>query len=226
MLTTQAHGNVKTALLYQLGVVGGALSFVALGGGQGSLVGCSGGVYCLLGAHASELAVRTEEGHANRCCRGLLLACVAAADAYLSTAKSDGGASSAWQAHAGGFAVGLIGGGLLLETLSPEPPGLSRRPWCCFRRRVVAPLAALLLSFFFVAAAWATYRTARTFPPTGYFAGLEPASDSCCAQLLACDGLGAADYATFACGDEYDVTTATGRVLKTCAEMEDYAIAH
>lgn len=225
----QVHGNLKTAVLHQLGVAGGALAFVALGGGQGALVGCAGGAYCLLGAYASELLFRRHHGdHRQTTTELLLLACAAAAGAYLSTANNGMiGASSAWQAHAGGFAVGLLGGGLLLEMLPLEPPpDLRRRPWGCLRRGVLAPLAALLLAFGFGAAAWATYSPARTFPPAGFFSGLAPAEDSCCAQLLACNGLGAADFASFACGDVYDVTTPAGRVLETCAEMEEYADSH
>jgi hypothetical protein len=43
------HGSLRFGLIYELGVVIGALTFVVMDGGTYSLVGCSGGVYCIFG---------------------------------------------------------------------------------------------------------------------------------------------------------------------------------
>lgn len=50
--------------MYELGVVGGALCFVLIGGGQGALVGCSGGVYAIFGIQIAELLMNW--GNENR----------------------------------------------------------------------------------------------------------------------------------------------------------------
>ena len=50
------HGNLRFGLIYELGVIGGAITF-AITGGAGALVGCSGGVYCVLGMMIAELII-------------------------------------------------------------------------------------------------------------------------------------------------------------------------
>jgi hypothetical protein len=52
------HGQLRFTLLYGLGIFGGAMSFIAVGGGFGQLIGCSGGVYAILGMHLAEVLLR------------------------------------------------------------------------------------------------------------------------------------------------------------------------
>jgi len=231
------HGNVKTALLYELSVVGSALSFVALGAGQRSLVGCSGGVYSLLGAHMSEILFCCHhadpqgargEGWKTRLCRGCLLVAAAVAIAYLSTGSSEDGSShnevsSAWQAHVGGFIVGLLGGGLLFRwSLEQSPDYDNTSPRSSLNDRVSTLLTVFLFVLFFGATLWETYNTDGAFPPEGLFSALEPASESCCSQVLACNGLGTVDYFNLMCDGVSDIRAPSGKVLDTCAEIGDY----
>lgn len=44
-------------MLYELGVITGGLAFVAVDGGNGSVVGCSAGVYCIFGMHLAEIVL-------------------------------------------------------------------------------------------------------------------------------------------------------------------------
>lgn len=230
------HGNVKTALLYQLSIVGSALSFVALGASQRSLVGCSGGVYCLLGAHMSEILFFCQpdpqhargEGWKLRLCRGLLLVGAAVAIAYLSAgsaedSSSNGEVASAWQAHAGGFITGLLGSSLFFRWSLEEYSTTDDASQSFLRDRVVTPLIASFLVVFFGATLWETYNTDGAFPPEGLFSSLEPSSESCCSQVLGCsNGLATVDYSGLMCDGAYDISAPSGKPLKTCAEMSEY----
>ncbi len=51
------HGNFRFGLIYELGVVGGAVAYATIGGGSGALVGCSGGVYCIIGMMVAEIVI-------------------------------------------------------------------------------------------------------------------------------------------------------------------------
>ena len=80
------HGNLRFALLYFLGVFGGALTFTVVGGGHGAMVGCSGGVYSIFGMHVAEIIINWDlqhKGIMNHWTRLMVIAFVLAVDFYL-----------------------------------------------------------------------------------------------------------------------------------------------
>merc|ERR1719401_546484 len=54
------HGHLRILLMFNCGVLGGAASHV-INDAHRPLVGCSGGVYALIGVHVAELAMNWSE---------------------------------------------------------------------------------------------------------------------------------------------------------------------
>jgi membrane associated rhomboid family serine protease len=54
------HGDLKFFVMYELGVIGGSMNWVLIDGGQGGLVGASGGVYAVFGINAAEIIMNWE----------------------------------------------------------------------------------------------------------------------------------------------------------------------
>ena len=80
------HGNGRFLLMYELGVLGGAINWVLIAGGQGALVGCSGGVYAIFGMHTAELVMNWEsnaKGIFSHWFRLLMIGFVLSIDTYL-----------------------------------------------------------------------------------------------------------------------------------------------
>jgi membrane associated rhomboid family serine protease len=79
------HGSLKFGLIYELGVMFGALTFITVDGGYDSVVGCSGGVYCIFGMHLAEIVTNwslENRGLMNHWTRLLIMSIVLGADAY------------------------------------------------------------------------------------------------------------------------------------------------
>lgn len=204
------HGNLRFFLMYQVGVLGGALAFVLFGGGQGALVGCSGGVYCIFGIHVAELLMNwgsENKGLLNHWTRLLILGTLLGLDAYLYT--SGPSATTSYTAHIGGFMTGAVFGVLVLDNLEVTD----------LERYLITPFT---VCFAVAMVSWATYNYAGVFPPEAFFYTVP--KDSCCVQLLTCVGLAPDDYGLFDCANRVDVTTGNGRsVLEHCGAFLEYA---
>jgi rhomboid-related protein 1/2/3 len=208
------HGNLRFAAMYELGVVGGGLSFVLLGGGQNALVGCSGGVYCIVGIHVAELVMNWEsaqKGLLNHWTRLGVMLFLVGLDFYLyDTGPSE---TTSYSAHIGGFLTGAVFGCVLLENLEVT--------W--FERTVLLPAVWVFACGLTV---WAVANYSLNFPPWSVY-GVD--EDSCCVQLIECEQanyLDASDYASFACSGGTSVTKANGRTVleHNCTVFAQYAL--
>jgi rhomboid-related protein 1/2/3 len=108
-----AHGAWRVGLLFTTGVVYGNLSEISLRAGR-RLVGSSGGVYCMLGVHATNLYLNWSEIPA-RWFRVVLLGSLAVADLVHYGVLYQSGVGYA--AHAGGYAFGVLGSALVLRNV-------------------------------------------------------------------------------------------------------------
>jgi membrane associated rhomboid family serine protease len=112
------HGNLRFGLIYELGVIGGAIAFATMGGGGGALVGCSGGVYCIIGMMVAEIIINwdvSSKGLMNHWTRLVIIAIVLIVDFYLYFFERS--ESTSYSAHIGGFAVGMLIGILTLDNI-------------------------------------------------------------------------------------------------------------
>ena len=203
------HGNLRMFLIYEVGVLGGALNFVLSGGGQGALVGCSGGVYTIIGMHWAELLINwgnEHRGFFNHWTRLVFLSAFLALDLCLYVTEHS--EVTSYTAHSGGFLTGLVVGVLVLDNLEVT--------WC--EARVLVPGTAVFAAGVLV---WSVVNYTLHFPPEGYFWPVE--KDSCCVQLVECGGLAEEDYTDFTCFDSVDVYRRNGKQLfDTCAEFVAY----
>jgi rhomboid-related protein 1/2/3 len=147
------HGNLRFFFMYQLGVVAGSLCFVLIGGGQGALVGCSGGVYAIFGIHLAELIMNwgsTNKGILNHWTRLLIIAIILGMDFYLHEVNPS--TTTSYTAHVGGFMGGAVMGLVLLDNLEVT--------WT--ESHVIIPAA---WAFAIAITTWAVYNYAYYFPP-------------------------------------------------------------
>ena len=107
------HGWFRTGVLYTLGVILGNLSHVVFKA-TGSLVGCSGGVYSLMGAHAVNIFLNWSE-MPNRDIRISVFGSMLVADLVNYWFLFQSGVS--YMAHFGGYVSGVLGGSILLRNL-------------------------------------------------------------------------------------------------------------
>jgi hypothetical protein len=138
---------------YELGVVGGSLCFVLIGGGQNSLVGCSGGVYAIFGIHIAELVMNwgsTNKGILNHWTRLLIMGCLLGLDFYLYMTGPEH--TTSYTAHVGGFLMGAAMGIVFLQNLEVT--------W--LEDRVIVPGAYFLTAVILI---WACTHYAVYWPP-------------------------------------------------------------
>jgi len=202
------HGNVRFFMLYQLGVLGGALFYAVLGGGHFSLVGASGGVYSIFGMHFAELLLNWDsqkKGVFNHWTRLLVLGTVMGLDLFsYYRSRSE---STSYSAHAGGWLVGCIFGTIFMQNFEVQ--------W--YERWFLLPLAKItgfLLAVFCVG--WYIL----IYPPEAAFA--KETDIPCCHQLLDCDAIPREDYSSlFRCVDAGTtvLSAATSIALSSCSEF-------
>jgi len=121
------HGSWLVGLAYEGGVVTGGLAFLAVDGGEGSLVGPSGGVAALLGMHAADLVLGWGVPHRGSLSHWQRLGLVAVALALLSchavlAASLPGGASGNGPAAA-----------LTARCVFPRTNDRKNEPQCTFK---------------------------------------------------------------------------------------------
>lgn len=107
------HGHFRMALMFNAGVLGGALCNF-LGDGHTPVVGCSGGVYALIGIQIADLIMNWRQKKF-RLPTLLFLVILIGAD-LLSTVTSISEGTSHW-AHAGGAISGFLMGILMVKNL-------------------------------------------------------------------------------------------------------------
>jgi len=200
------HGNLRFGFIYTLGVIGGAMTFSAVGGAHGALVGCSGGVYAIFGMHLAEIIVNWDvesKGLMNHWTRLLVIGLLLCIDFFLYyTMPSE---TTSYSAHIGGWMVGLIVGILVLEDLEME--------WC--EKYLLFPLAALVGLVGAIAVPW--YYFKGPFPPEAALFAID--AEPCCWQLMRCPNIDPEHYSLFKCYDHYAVKG--GRHFRdTCEEFE------
>jgi membrane associated rhomboid family serine protease len=101
------HGPIRALLLYNLGVLGGALCYV-LGDAHRAVVGCSGGCYALLGLHLGQLLLNWKQTRYRKPVLFMLFM-IATVELVTYHAISSGGQDNkSHTAHVGGFGTGLF----------------------------------------------------------------------------------------------------------------------
>lgn len=187
-------------------------------------MGASGGVYAIFGMHCAELAMNWESnanGAMNRWSRLILISMVLGIDLYLYYGSSGDNEHLSVAAHVGGMTAGFIIGILTLENLNLTD----------FEKYFTIPAAYIIAA---VLAFWGCYNYAMHYPPEPQIWELE--HNSCCYQLLKCDGLDPRKFEVFRCKQMYDhdlrrivetVSTGSPRVegdLETCEEMKEFYV--
>mmetsp|Transcript_26006 Transcript_26006/g.47424 ORF Transcript_26006/g.47424 Transcript_26006/m.47424 type:complete len:790 (-) Transcript_26006:314-2683(-) len=210
------HGNIRFFFMYELGVVAGSLCFVLIGGGQGALVGCSGGVYAIFGMHVSELIMNwgsTNKGLLNHWTRLLVMAIILGLDFYLHEVNPS--ATTSYTAHVGGFLGGAVMGIVLLDNLEVT--------W--LESHFILPGA---WAFAIAITAWAVYNYSYYFPPEAQIWPVD--ENTCCVQLQNCVNdvtsaeLDEDEFGFFRCISGTYVTKQNGRtLLEHCSDFVEYA---
>jgi len=148
----RVHGTERIVLLYELGVVGGAI-FAGWTDPMKIVVGASGGVYTILGAHWANMAIAWDamkNGTVPPYARMAVLLTLMGIDLFQYLFQRSEGTSYA--VHLGGFLVGFIGGILILRELEVD----------FWETWVVRPLAVIL---FIVLIAYSLYWDLTHWPP-------------------------------------------------------------
>jgi len=111
------HGSWRACLMYNVGVVGGALCYM-VGDGRNSTVGMSGGCYSLIGVHLAYTIINWHQRKYRKVVL-LILFIFAASDTLLTLGfgQSDGHTKPSNSAHLGGAVAGLIMGVVLGKNL-------------------------------------------------------------------------------------------------------------
>jgi len=111
------HGHLKIGLLYQMGVVGGALACAACDSFK-TVVGASGGVYTLYGIQTANVYLNWDDmkhGLVNRWVMSLLITTIMGYDLWTyNYFKKEG---SSYSAHCGGYVTGCVLGLLILVNM-------------------------------------------------------------------------------------------------------------
>jgi len=108
------EGTRRTLLLFNMGVVGGALAYIVFDAHY-AIVGCAGGCYALLGAHLADLLLNWKQKKFARATLGMLLLLLSVdLVAYAINAALDW-ESISYSCNIGGFVAGLLLGGVIGE---------------------------------------------------------------------------------------------------------------
>jgi len=99
------HGPVRMALMYNVGVFGGACCYW-VGDGHKSVVGMSGGCYALIGMHLSDLMVNWNQKKFRK--PTLLFLIVLASFDIMSYVLALGSGNASHTAHVGGVVAGMV----------------------------------------------------------------------------------------------------------------------
>jgi rhomboid-related protein 1/2/3 len=160
----QFQGTIRMLIIYNVGVVGGALCF-AVSDAHGVLVGCSGGVYCLVGMCCGDLSLNW----VNHRCRwgkaaalGFFVALNVALANYSYYSK---GGSMSHSAHLGGIMVGMCMSVTLGRNIFSEK-------WKRYYKILAFIVSACLTTF---AVTW----IATAWPPRSIFEVLEGTAGWC-----------------------------------------------
>lgn len=214
----QVHGSFRIFFLYAFGVYMGAIMCGCVDV-YTSVVGASGGVFCILGLHVANLILNWDELNRalwNRWILFSMLVILLGIEAYVTYTSSSSNVSYA--AHAGGFLGGIILGIIFL-----------RNPVLGVREKYFFLPMAYILSAVFVGGGTAWVFT--HWPPeflfqVGHSGQWE--NPPCCWQVASCSGLSPDDYGLFSC-----VTTgvdritsflvAEGQVYSSCSAMLELA---
>lgn len=194
-----AHGSFLVGLVYNLGVVVGALS-VMFSDPTTLVVGASGGVYCLFGAHFGHTCLNFHELHRgifNRWTRFGLLGAFVAIDSYLAyqdLRENKNDASTSYSAHIGGFIAGIGFSSLCFHELVEHS----------FVEEAVRFGSALVVV---VLAVYLAINAAVMDPIKGIHTPVR-SEVYCCYQTAYCSGFSKSDNDLFSCswdGDKYIV---------------------
>lgn len=121
-LLNTAHGNDKYLLVHTLGVVGGGMAVfwesIAENGSRLLVVGASGGVYGIIGAHVGNIVINFSE-MPDRWIRILFFSYYLLADLGMYIFKYN--ALVSYSGHLGGFLCGLAAGPIVLKNVREIP---------------------------------------------------------------------------------------------------------
>jgi len=111
------HGTVRMAIMYNLGVMGGALCYF-IADSRHFIVGMSGGCYSLIGTHLAGLIINWHQKRYRKVVVAFLVI-LALVDLlnYLLLVDRDGEDRPSYSAHAGGYIAGVLTGIVLGENL-------------------------------------------------------------------------------------------------------------
>jgi len=112
------HGHLRFALMFNVGVFGGACCFLVTDAHGPSLIGMSGGCYALLGMHMADIVMNFAEKAKPR--RKLMILLLIAVIDFVNVALSqdtNAAASPSHWAHLGGYVAGLLIGIVLGRNL-------------------------------------------------------------------------------------------------------------
>merc|ERR1712157_517790 len=111
------HGTIRAALMYNCGVIGGALCYF-VGDAHHSVVGMSGGCYSLMGIHLAYTIINWHQRKYRRVVVMMLLAFVVVDVLFfVGLVNRDGNTKPSNSAHLGGAVAGLVVGIAVGENL-------------------------------------------------------------------------------------------------------------
>mmetsp|Transcript_38735 Transcript_38735/g.50109 ORF Transcript_38735/g.50109 Transcript_38735/m.50109 type:complete len:910 (-) Transcript_38735:1923-4652(-) len=192
------HGSIRFGLIYEFGVVFGALCFVTIDGGYNSVVGCSGGVYCIFGMHLAEIFVNwslENRGLMNHWTRLLMMFCILGIDAikiYASPSET-----TSYSAHAGGLIAGILAGIVFLDTLETT--------W--MSSYIIQPLAFILMIL--IPLGMIIFYISEEFPPRALgslFYTDYSLQKPCCWKIFECPSIESSEYDALYCALDNDNT--------------------
>lgn len=185
------HGTFRTILMYNIGVLGGGLSYV-LGDAHRSVVGCSGGCYALLGLHFGGLLLNWRQTKFRKPVLFMLIMITLVE--LVSYYGLHSGEETSHTAHVGGVVAGLI-----IVVL------VGRNSVLEFSDKVYRVIA-VALGLFLVVWSMAWWLT-NPFPATrNIFAPLEPNDEPWCWQGQFWNGPAASDWQCIRCQTESCIT--------------------
>lgn len=213
------HGALPLFVVHQLGVLGGAL-VCTIADSYDSVVGSSGGVYALFGAHVANVVKdwdRLKNGFLNRRARlaGLFVILVTDLTSWYVTRAH----RVSYAAHVGGAGVGLILGVLVLRRRKV-------RKMSVLVKKCKRPIFLFCLLVFTVFLSFSITWYVQVWPPRpithAWYDYGQRKHRPCCIQIYDC-GEDPADYSTLTChyhAKEFQLRSTT-RTLATCNALKN-----